>query len=381
MKILVLGACGTMGSSVVRDLVKGEDVKQVVAADKALDLGRLNESVRNSPKLMTETIDVEDFDALVGLMKESDVVVNVVGPYYKYGLHTMRAAIEARTDYIDIMDDYDTTIEAYDLDAEAKEAGVSICIGFGSSPGFNNIIVKYAADKLDEVEEAHILWLYTLNDTGGAGVVAHMFHALQGDVPQYLNGELTFVPAGSGVEEVEFVEPFGRCPVYYVGHPEPVTLPRYIKGLKTCVNKAGILPLWGNRLFKDLLDYGFISDEPITAGGHSITPEQFISEFITNAPSFKEHVEEWTTEAGKIIVKGYEGGNPVTYTYSSSGRMAPGTGIPASICAQMLALGEITEKGVVAPEGCVDPGRFFSRFSMRGFRLSETRSVTREVEF
>jgi lysine 6-dehydrogenase len=349
LKILVLGACGTMGSSVVRDLVKGEDVGQVVAADRSLDLNRLHESVRNSPKLLTATIDVEDFDGLVKLM---------------------RAAIEARTNYIDIMDDYDTTIEAFDLDEEAKAAGVSICIGFGSSPGFNNIIVKYAADKLDQVEEADILWLYTLNDTGGAGVVAHMFHALEGDVPQYLNGELTFVPAGTGIEEVEFVEPFGRCPVYYVGHPEPVTIPRYIKGMKTCVNKAGILPLWGNQLFKDLLEYGFVSEEPIKVGGHSITPEQFISEFIQSAPSFKKHVEEWTTEAGKIIVKGYKDGTPVTYTYSSSGQMAPGTGIPASICAQMLVLGEITEKGVVAPEG----------FAKRGFRMTEMKSVTGEVE-
>lgn len=380
MKILVLGAYGTMGSSVVRDLVKGEDVAQVVAADRSLDPGRLHESVRNSPKLVTATIDVEDFDGLVKLMKECDAVVNVVGPYYKYGLHTMRAAIAAKTDYIDIMDDYDTTIEAFDLDEEAKDAGVSLCIGFGSSPGFNNIIVKYAADKLDRVEEANILWLYTLNDTGGASVVTHMFHALEGDVPQHLDGELKFVPAGTGVEEVEFVEPFGRCPVYYVGHPEPVTIPRYIKGMKTCVNKAGILPLWGNRLFRDLLNLGFVSDEPIIVGGHSITPEQFISEFIQSAPSFKEHVEEWTTEAGKIIVKGYKDGTAVTYTYSSSGRMAPGTGIPASICAQMLVLGEITEKGVVAPEGCVDPKLFFARFAERGFRMNETMSVTREVE-
>jgi len=381
MNILVLGACGRMGSSVVRDLVKGEEVERIVVADRDVDMERIHESVRNSSKLSAVTIDVSDLDALVKLMRESDVVVNVVGPYYKYGLHTMRAAIDARTDYIDIMDDYDTTVEAFDLDEAAREAGVSICMGFGSSPGFNNIIIKYAADKLDEVEEVSILWLYTLNDTGGAGVVNHMFHALEGDVPQFLDGELKYVPAGSGIEEVEFVEPFGRCAVYYVGHPEPVTIPRYIKGLKKCVNKAGIMPAWGNKLFKDLLDYGFVSNEPITVGGHSITPEQFVSEFVQSAPSFKRMVEEWTTEAGKIIIKGLKDGAPASFIFSSSGRMEPGTGIPASICAQMLGSGEITAKGVVAPEGCVDPNIFFSRFGKRGFRLTEMESITREVEF
>lgn len=370
-----------MGSSVVRDLIKGDEVEKVAIVDKKVDMTKLHESVRSSKKVSTQTVDVADFQALVKIIKGNDVVVNCVGPYYKYGLHTMKAAIEAGVNYLDIMDDYDTTLAAFDMDEPAKKAGLSLCIGFGSSPGFNNIIVKYAADKLNEVDEVRILWGYTLNDTGGTGVVIHMFHALQGNVPQYLDGKLVYVPAGSGIEEVEFVEPFGKCPVYYVGHPEPITIPRYIKGVKTVVNKAGIIPLWGNQLFKELVERGFASDEPLTVGDNSIIPEQFLAEFIQNSPSFKKHVEEWTTEPGKIIVKGKEGNKVVTYVYNSSGRMAPGTGIPASICAQMLARGEIKEKGVVAPEGCVDPKLFLARFAKKGFRLSETKVVTQEMQF
>jgi saccharopine dehydrogenase (NAD+, L-lysine-forming) len=293
----------------------------------------------------------------------------------------MKATIEAGVNYIDIMDDYDVTLAAFDLDEPAKKAGLSLCIGFGSMPGFTNVIVKYAADKLDEVDDISLYWLYTLNDTGGAGVIAHMFHALQGNVPQFLNGELVAVPAGSGVEEVEFLEPFGRCEVYYIGHPEPITIPRYIKGVKNVVNKAGVMPAWGNQLFRDLMQHGFVSEEPILVEGVPVAPQKFIAEFMLNSPTFKEEVAEWRTEPGKTIVKGKKNGRPVTYIYESSGRMAPGTGIPASICAQMLGQGEITAKGVVAPEGCVDPRQFLTKFAEVGFVLHETKIETHEAEY
>jgi lysine 6-dehydrogenase len=381
MKVIVLGGCGTMGSSIVRSLIRAEDVEKIIIGDKNPNMSRVHESIKNSKKVSARAIDVADYTTLVKVIAGNDVIVNAVGPYYKYGLHTMRASIEAGVNYIDIMDDYDTTLAAFDLDKPAKKAGLSLCIGFGSLPGFINIIVRYAADKLDEVDDVKIYWLYTLNDTGGAGVVAHMFHALKGDVPQYLEGKLTYVPAGSGTEEVEFVEPFGKCPVYFIGHPEPITMPRYLKGVKNVIEKAGIGPIWGNQLFRDLIDHGFASDEAIIIDGKPVVSEKFIAEFIQNSTVFKKQVEEWKTEPGKTIVKGKKDGNEITYIYESSGRMAPGTGIPASICAQMLGRGEIKTKGVVAPEGCVDPKLFFKRFAESGFHFYETKIVTEEAKY
>jgi hypothetical protein len=45
----------------------------------------------------------------------------------------------------------------------------------------------------------------------------------------------------------------------------------------------------------------------------------------------------------------------------------------------MLACGEISEKGVLAPEGCVDPKGFLTRFAKRGFSFSETEAITQEA--
>ncbi|MGD0352371.1 MAG: saccharopine dehydrogenase NADP-binding domain-containing protein [Dehalococcoidia bacterium] len=383
MKALILGGCGVMGSSVARDLIKSDDITEVILADRRIDMAKMHKSLQNSKKVSTQTIDVAEFKALVRLIKGNDVVINCVGPFYKYAISIMKATIEAGVNYLDIMDDYDTTIAAFkEMDQPARKAGLSLCIGFGSSPGFGNIIVKYAADKLDEVDEVRILWLGAINDPSGTGAMAHAFHCLKGEHPQYLDGKLVNVAGFDGEEEFDFGEPYGKCPVYYFGHPEPITIPRYIKGVKTVVNKGGFLPLWFNQLIKELIARGFAEDEPILVGSASVVPIDFVTSIIGQSPILRKQVEAYTTAPFSAVIKGKEGNKNVTYVYSSGGgAMAPGTAIPASICAQMLARGDIKVKGVVAPEGCIDPNAFFREFARRGFRLSETKTVTEEIKF
>jgi len=381
MKVVVLGGCGIVGSSVVRDLIKGADVEKVIIADRMIREENLHESVKASNKISRQIVDIADFQALVEILKGNDVVINCVGPFYKSAIPTMKAAIEAGINYLDIMDDYDTTMASFDLDELAREAGISICIGFGSSPGFGNVVAKYAAEKLDQVDEIRLLWGFALNDPAGPGALAHTFHALRGEVPQYLDGKLVNVLGGSGGEEiVDFGEPYGKCPVYYWGHPEPITMPRYFKGVKTVVNKGCLLPLWVNGLFFDLIKHGFADREPVKMNGNSIVPEDFIVQVMQKGASFRKQVEEYTTAPLDVVVKGKKGDEIVTYVYRSAGAMAPGTAIPASICAQMVGRGEIKEKGVLPPEACIDPKAFLSMFARRGFHLFEQKTVLGEAE-
>jgi saccharopine dehydrogenase-like NADP-dependent oxidoreductase len=60
--------------------------------------------------------------------------------------------------------------------------------------------------------------------------------------------------------------------------------------------------------------------------------------------------------------------------------MAPGTGIPASIAALMMNEGDVTEKGVMAPEGCVDPGKFLVAFLKRGAKIHQTEKISSMFE-
>jgi saccharopine dehydrogenase (NAD+, L-lysine-forming) len=77
----------------------------------------------------------------------------------------------------------------------------------------------------------------------------------------------------------------------------------------------------------------------------------------------------------KVIVKGERKGKHVTYTADIVGRMAPGTGLPASIAALMLDAGDVTVKGVVAPEGCIDPEKFLAALIQRGAKIHQTETI------
>jgi saccharopine dehydrogenase (NAD+, L-lysine-forming) len=77
----------------------------------------------------------------------------------------------------------------------------------------------------------------------------------------------------------------------------------------------------------------------------------------------------------KVIVKGRRGDHRVTYTADMVGRMAPGTGLPASIAALMMDDGHVKVKGVVAPEGCIDPDVFLKIFLGRGARIHQSEKI------
>lgn len=381
MKVLILGGFGFMGSSVARDLIKSNQTTEVILTGRRVHMDNVHSSVQNSRKVSTQIVDILNFQALVQVIRGVDVVINCVGPFYKFGINTLKAAIEAKTNYVDICDDYDVIREVFALDQVAKEAGISACVGFGGGPGTTNILAKYAADKLDKVDEIRILWVVGLNDPSGAAALSHGFHMFEGDVPQFIDGSWVDVPAFSDAEEVDFLEPTGKCEVYYVGHPEPITLPRYIKGVREVICKGGFAPFWANQMIMDLRRRGLASTEPIKVDDTWIAPLDFITKAMLETPAFKKQVEKYEQSPANIVVKGKKGDEDVIYTYRLTGRVAPGTAISASIAAQMLCRGEVKARGVVAPEGAVEPVKFFAEFAKRGFRLNEQKAVVREIQF
>jgi saccharopine dehydrogenase (NAD+, L-lysine-forming) len=60
----------------------------------------------------------------------------------------------------------------------------------------------------------------------------------------------------------------------------------------------------------------------------------------------------------RVRVKGLKKTKIRNIYFSSAGRLAPATGIPASIGALMLIDGKINVKGVKSPEQCIDPDEF-----------------------
>jgi len=379
MKVLILGGCGYMGSSAARDLIKSDEVSQVVLVDKKMDMTKVHESVRNSKKISTLTLDITDFQALVRVIEGNDVVINTVGPYSRFGTQPVKAAIAAGVNYVDICDDCNVTKQIFDLDESARKAGVSICTGFGGGPGITNIIAKYAADKLDKVDEIQIFWAVALNDPFGQAGLTQAMSQFIGNVIQYIDGQWVDVPAGSGAEEVVFLEPVGKLEVYYAAHPEPLTLPRYISGVKNVIQKGGFLPAWVCKMFMEFINLGFITEEPLTVGDASIATKDIMVSIVQHASGFWKQVEQYTNSPAKIVVSGKEGNKRTTYTYRVIGHAAVANAICMSLSAQMLCRGEIKVKGVVAPEGAVNPKRFLDVLVKKGAHILEEKAVEQGV--
>jgi len=79
---------------------------------------------------------------------------------------------------------------------------------------------------------------------------------------------------------------------------------------------------------------------------------------------------EQLTKVSRVIVKGKKEGRATSYIYDRIGNDWE-AGIALSIGAQMLASGAITEKGVFAPEGCIEPQGFFQELKKRGLTILE----------
>ena len=379
MDALVLGGTGGMGQGVARDLIKQEQIKKVILGDINIDPGRVQEKLRSSEKVSLIRIDVNDHNGLVRAIKDAGIVINCAGPFYKTAVAVARAAVEARVNYIDICDDYEATeiLFASGIDQAARQAGITVLTGMGSDPGTNNVIVKWYANQLDHVDEIDLFWVVSIAELAGAAW-DHSLHMTLGKIPQYLGGKLEYVEGGTGEETAQFLEPLGTCQVRYVGHPQPLTIPRYIQGVKKVVIKGALIPSWVDQLIKEQKEIGLLSKDPIEVKGTKVTPYDLALQLWNSIPNNRD---KGPLASGlKVIVKGERGRKQVTYTADIVGRMAPGTGLPASIAALMLDAGDVKVKGVVAPEGCIDPEKFIAALIKRGARIHQTETIRSMLE-
>lgn len=385
MHIIVLGGAGVMGSAAVRDLVESKISKVTVADYNIKEAERLAADLLDEfekTDISAQFVDATHQASLVKIMKTADAVASGIGPFYKFGPKVTKAAIEAGVNLVDICDDADATLEAFKLNREAEKAGVSIVAGLGMSPGLTNILAKYGSNRMDMADEINTAWVVGALDPGGPADVEHGFHMLTGNVPTFKDGQWIDVPAGSEKETVEFLPPIGKAEVYHVGHPEPVTLPRFIKGVKTVTNKGALFPQLINQLFSFLVDFGFSSTEPVKVRGVSTIPREFSAAVMDQqrenpelvAPHVLEKVlplEGSLLSATRVEVKGRKDKNAVRYVYRSVAQVHECTGAPLSIGAQMLAKGEIEPKGVLAPEACIDPKTLLTELTKRDIEIYE----------
>jgi saccharopine dehydrogenase-like NADP-dependent oxidoreductase len=363
-RVLVLGGGGGVGSVAVRALHAWGGFDGITVADLRREVaegvaGSLGSSVQ------ALAIDVTDRDALVSAMRAHDIVLNCVGPFYRFGPPILDAAIEAGTHYVDICDDLQPTETMLAMDERAKQAGISALVGMGNSPGLANLFVALCAQGLlDEVESADILHIHGGEAEEGPAVIKHRIHAMTNDIPLFVDGEMIHVrqleeSGAQFVRDVEFRH-VGTYPVYPYPHPETITLPRFIPGLRRATNLGSIFPRSYFGLTQDMVRVGACTEEPIEVQGRSVVPLEFsVAHIISRrADLLKEAGVTGPAGCLRVEVSGRSGGEARTFVFQISSTTAgagEGTGIPAAAGAALMSRGGITRKGVFPPEVAAPP--------------------------
>ena len=110
---------------------------------------------------------------------------------------------------------------------------------------------------------------------------------------------------------------------------------------------------------------GLSSKEPVDVKGKKIAPYDFAIAYIIRERERILRETNFGSQRGcvKVVVSGKKGGRPRRFVFSiasESQALGEGTGIPAAMAVLLMTRGKITEKGVLPPEGCVNPVDFLS---------------------
>jgi lysine 6-dehydrogenase len=368
MRIIVLGGAGDMGQRAVRTLACYPDVEQVTIAD--LNLSRaevLAAELGGPPRFRAIRVDATSRESLVEAIRGHDAAASAIGPFYKFEVPVARAAIAAGVDYVSLCDDFDAARAVFDLDDEARAAGVRVMTGMGWTPGITNVVARRGADWMGEPESIDIAWAGSASDSKGYAVVLHTIHIFTGMVPSYQEGRLVEVLAGTGEQRLDFPPPLGEVAVFHVGHPEPVTIPRYFPGIRRVTLRGGLTEPFLNRLGLLLARLG------LTA---STQKKDVLGRLIFRVLPYLERLgPKGVPLSGlRVEVRGRKEGRPARALFRAADHMENLTGIPLAIGAWMLARGEVgAPPGVLAPEapGAIDTGRFLAELGARGLHVEE----------
>ena len=157
MKVLALGGSGGMGRFAVETCMEFENISEVIVAD-INEEAAIAFSHSMNQKVSGLGLDVTDLNALKKAMEGADVVINTVGPFFKYGPPILEAAIETGCHYLDINDDWEPTIEMLKFHKKAEDVNSTAILGMGASPGLTNMLGAAAIQELDEVETLYTGW-------------------------------------------------------------------------------------------------------------------------------------------------------------------------------------------------------------------------------
>ncbi len=362
-RILLLGA-GAMGKAAAQTVATFPEVGSLLIAD-------LNQTAAQAAAAACGEnakgvgIDVTDHGDLTALMRQADVVMNCVGPFFRFGVPILEAAIAAGKDYLDICDDPEPTKAMHELHDQAQAAQITAVIGLGVSPGITSMLAARAKAELDTTEELIAAWNIE-EDAGGeekvgfSAAIVHWMQQCSGTILECDNGRL--VDKKPLTDVVLHYPGRGERTVYTVGHPEPVSFHFSYPGLPRSFCVMVMPSLWIKK-FRELaaqIDQGALTLEE---SGKKLLEGAADSSFLGKViESIAGMFDGPRLPIFFALAHGRKDGRPArvaTTVRAIPPGMARATGIPLALGTRLHLEGKVTAKGVIAPEIAFDAEEFF----------------------
>ena len=364
MRVAILGAGGTIAPAIVRDLAESDEAEELVLLDIDEARAQAVADRHGGSNARAARVDARAEHgaegSLASVLEDADVLVNSAS--YRVNLDAMAACLRAGSHYIDLGGLYWMTELQLELDDQFRRAGLLALLGMGSAPGKTNLMGRMAYDEL-------------------GGNVGNMDVSAAGrdlDPPdgfsipyalQTLLDELTMKPVvlrdGSPVEiepmadggTVDFGEPIGEAETINTIHSEMRTFgPSF--GCREASFRLGLKP----ELLKTLRE--------LTAAPAGEVERRTKEALPPSASTVSVHLVEATANGRVVRVRAVT--EPMEEWGIGGGVVSTAT--PVSAAVRLLARGDISERGVMPPESCVDPAALFAELEPRGCRV-EVRAI------
>lgn len=384
MKVLVIGAAGKMGKVVVSYFVNDPAVEVLGLLDAKASVLQSLVKGNGHAKLRLHPVDVTHTDELKEVMDQYDVGVSTL-PNRMLSYKVMEAAIEARLDLVDILEEYHRRPDNYQtegfivppgygssaeygesLHEKALRNDVLVLDGMGFAPGLSNITTAHGIGLLDKAEAAiarvggipnidcctkHPLRYMT------TWSLEHVLREYSIKTQILKEGKYTEVHALYDEEAFHFDE-FGideklECavtpgmPSFIYTHPElqyfaekTVRWPGHYQGVRT------------------LIECGLFDEEPVDVDGVKISPRKFLLSVINPLLVPQEGDGDVCVMYNTITGRKNNIPHQVEYLMWENAdhefsAMARVTSFPAAIGAKLVALGKVDLRGIRAPEECI----------------------------
>lgn len=245
--ILILGGYGYTGKLLAKHLLAQSQAK-IILAGRNLEAAQTFADELNDERVSTVRVDAADPDSLRAALQNVDLIL-VAAPTTQHAETVIRAALDAKVDYLDVQFSGKKISILKELAPEIERAGLCFVTEAGYHPGLPSAMVRYAASKMDSIESAltagYLNMGKSLPYSEAVDELMEGFIDYQAQI--YKNGAWT-KPNKWDVRKFNFGEEIGERTCYSMFFEELRALPEMYPSLK----ETGFY-ISGSNWFTDLL--------------------------------------------------------------------------------------------------------------------------------